>query len=137
MTAFVDTDVILDFLLNRGDNGLFAKELFSRSRLGRIKLFTSPIVISNVYYMVSKMENKRDAKVKTLKLTRIIKILDLNSRIMLQGLESNFKDIEDAFQSYCAENAGINILITRNIKDYKWSNLSILTPQEILVKLDE
>jgi len=137
MTAFVDSDVILDFLLNRGDHGLLAKKLFSYSRNGKINLFTSPIVLSNVYYMVSAMENKTIAKVKTLKLTKIIKILDLNSSIMLQALESKFKDIEDAFQNYCAENADIKILITRNIKDYKWSNLSILTPREILAKLGE
>ena len=48
---------------------------------------------------------------------------------------SEFKDFEDAIQNFCAEDEGLNHIITRNLKDYKKSNLSVLTPKEFLTSL--
>ncbi len=49
---------------------------------------------------------------------------------------SEFKDFEDAIQNYCAEESGLNNIITRNLKDYKESNLSVQTPKEFLASFD-
>lgn len=48
--------------------------------------------------------------------------------VILKAINSEFKDFEDALQNFSAENENINILVTRNIKDYKKSKLTIATP---------
>ena len=48
-------------------------------------------------------------------------------------INSDFKDFEDALQNYSAElNKEIDIIITRNIKDFKYSKLAVMTPDQFL-----
>ena len=48
------------------------------------------------------------------------------------ALSSSFKDFEDAIQSYSALENGIKVLITRNLKDYTQSDLTVFTAEEFL-----
>ena len=52
-----------------------------------------------------------------------------------KAVESDFKDFEDAVQNFCAVEAGHKIILTRNTKDYKESELGILTPLEFVSQL--
>lgn len=53
----------------------------------------------------------------------------INKQTVLEALNSNFKYFEDALQNFSAKNEkGIEIIVTRNIKDYKASELSVMTP---------
>ena len=69
------------------------------------------------------------------KLSGIIDILPMDSQTVRQALDSDFKDFEDALQNYAALNSGgIDVIITRNVKDYKAGEISVMTP-ESFVKL--
>ncbi|HNR85475.1 MAG TPA: PIN domain nuclease, partial [Taishania sp.] len=48
------------------------------------------------------------------------------------ALTSNQKDFEDAIQYYTAIEFGMEIIITRNKKDFKNLNLPILTAKEFM-----
>jgi len=50
----------------------------------------------------------------------------------VKALDSKFKDLEDGVQSFSAEEGNLKIILTRNVKDFKWSNLTVLTPKEFL-----
>ena len=64
---------------------------------------------------------------------KIINISMINKQTVLDALHSAFKDFEDALQNFSAQNEkGINTIITRNIKDYKTSKLSVMTPDTFL-----
>jgi hypothetical protein len=66
-------------------------------------------------------------------LVAITHILTINRTSIVQALNSSFKDFEDALQNYSAETSGsINIIITRNLKDFKNSSLSVMTPENYL-----
>jgi hypothetical protein len=57
--------------------------------------------------------------------------------VLKKGLLSNHKDFEDAVQILCASSiTGINYIVTRNTKDYKTSEISVLTPDEMCLKLN-
>jgi len=66
---------------------------------------------------------------------KIVQVENVGQSIIRKASNSKFKDFEDAVQNYCAEESGHQIIITRNTKDYKESNLSILTPKEYLAKI--
>ena len=60
----------------------------------------------------------------------------MNRKTILNALNSKFKDFEDAFQNYSAENSGIvEIIITRYEKDYSNSNLVVMTPNNYIKSL--
>jgi len=66
------------------------------------------------------------------KLTSFIKILSVGESEILEAIKSKFKDFEDSIQNACATNSKMKIIVTSNIKDFKHSQLAILTPIEFL-----
>ena len=57
----------------------------------------------------------------------------MDKNAVLNALNSSFKDFEDALQNFSAiENGEISIILTRNLKDFKKSELAILTPETYL-----
>ena len=71
-------------------------------------------------------------------LLSIIEILVIDKNVVIQALYSDFKDFEDALQNYSAErNNKIEVIVTRNIKDYKHSDLSVMTPDNFLAWYNE
>lgn len=132
-TVFVDTDVIIDLLINRQPFATAAATLFSEAESGNLRVAISSLSMSNVYYIIRK-EVGHSAALKLLdQLARLVDILPVNRTMILQSLNSEFRDFEDAIQNYCAESApGISVILTRNISDFTVSNLSVLTPDSFL-----
>ena len=66
-------------------------------------------------------------------LSELIEILNVDEPILKGALRSKFKDFEDAIQCCAAQdNPLIDIIITRNIKDFKPSELPVMTPETFL-----
>ena len=61
-----------------------------------------------------------------------IDIAGVSKEIIFSALDSELTDFEDAVQSECASQNDINMIITRNIADFKKSNLEIFTPSEFI-----
>ena len=66
-------------------------------------------------------------------LLSIIAVIIIDKNSILLALNSDFEDFEDALQNYAAEQNGeINLIVTRNTKDYKKSELGIMDPEDLL-----
>ena len=131
--VLIDTDVLLDFFFNRKPFARYATEILNLCEENKLRGFTSPVIISNVYYLLRKT-GKHDIIVEKIKqLLSIIEIIKMDKNTVLNALNSEFKDFEDAIQNFSAiENGGIMVIMTRNIKDFKKSELAILTPETYL-----
>lgn len=129
----IDTDVLLDFFFNRKPFAIYSTEILNLCEENKLSGFTTPVVISNVYYLLRKTA-KHDIIIEKLKqLLSIIDIINMDKNSIIDALNSDFKDFEDALQNFSAVNNGtINIIITRNIKDFKKSKLAVLTPETYL-----
>lgn len=129
----IDTDVILDFFLDRQPFSEDASKLLSLCENGKLNGFITPVMISNVYYLLRKAA-KHEKVIKSLKmLMSIIDVAAMNKDTVSAALYSAFGDFEDALQHYAAQHHGeIQVIITRNIKDYKSSTLPIMTPETYL-----
>ncbi|WP_423819224.1 PIN domain-containing protein [Salinimicrobium sp. TIG7-5_MAKvit] len=131
--VLVDTDVILDFFFDREPFAEFATEIFNLCEENKLKGFTTPVIICNVYYLLRKSAKHEIIIEKIKQLLNIIDIIKMDKEAVLGALNSNFKDFEDALQNFSAiENGEIKIILTRNIKDFKKSKLAILTPETYL-----
>ena len=60
---------------------------------------------------------------------------NIGQKVIDRAANSRFKDFEDSVQNFCAAESGHKMIITRNTKDYKESELSVLTPKEYLAKV--
>ncbi|EDM27864.1 PIN domain protein [Lentisphaera araneosa HTCC2155] len=129
--AFIDCDVIIDLLTRREPHFKESALLFQSALDKQIKLFTSPLAIANVHYMVKKSKDEQQTRNAISKLLTIIEIADMTKSTVIKALNSDMKDFEDALQSYTAEPLACDYIITRNTKDYKKALLEAKTPTEI------
>lgn len=130
--VYLDTDVILDFLLDRkaiSDASIF---ILNMGDLGKIKLYSSGLVFSNCYYILRKISSHPKAIDTLQTLSSFIEFAPVDHQVVLDALHSSFKDFEDALQNAAASSAGVSCLLTRNSKDYKKSDLPVMTPEEYL-----
>jgi predicted nucleic acid-binding protein len=128
--VLIDTDVLLDFFFDRKPFSKFSTEILNLCEENKLSGFTTPVVISNVYYLLRKTA-KHDIIVEKIKqLLSIIEIIKMDKNAVINALNSDFKDFKDALQNFSAiDNGYIRIILTRNIKDFKTSELAILTPE--------
>lgn len=128
MKVFIDSDIILDFLLSREPFFNDALNLFLIKENKKFDLITSSIIISNVYYISRKLISQKILIEAIKNLTSIINIVDSKSVHINSALESDFSDFEDAVQYFTAIENKCTFLITRNTKDYtKAKNIRIVT----------
>lgn len=133
--VLIDTDVILDFFFDRQPFAEHATEIFLLCENKQIQGFTTPVIISNTYYLLKKTAKHEIIIEKLKQLLNIIGILEMNNDVVIEALNSKFKDFEDALQNFAAVNHGdIKIIITRNVRDFQKSELAVLTPEMYLKK---
>jgi len=131
--VLIDTDVILDFFFDREPFSEFATDILNLCEENKLKGFTTPVIICNTYYLLRKAAKHEIVIEKIKQLLTILDVLQIDKEVVLDSLNSEFKDFEDALQNYSAlKNGKISIVLTRNIKDYKKSELAILTPETYL-----
>jgi predicted nucleic acid-binding protein len=134
-TLFLDTNVVIDLLGEREDFYDAIAKIVSLADKGKVKLTVSALTYSTVFYILTRFESKEIVKEKIRKFKIIAKTADLTDKIIDKGLASKFTDFEDALQYYCALKTGSSIIITRNEKDFKFSEIPVFNPKEYLSRL--
>lgn len=134
----IDTDVILDLFFDREPFSENAAKVLSLCEKKDVIGFVTPVIISNVYYLLSQ-KAKQEKVIEKLKiLISILEVLMIDKNVIIVALNSEFKDFEDALQNYSAElNGEIDIIITRNTKDYKKSQIGIMNPENFLKTIND
>ena len=132
---FMDTNVMLDLLGEREPFYDSVAKIATIADKGKVKLIVSALSYSTVFYLLSKFEDNEVVKEKLRKFKVISDTSDLTDRIIDKGLSSKFSDFEDALQYHCALKMDCNLLITRNLKDFKKSAIPVMTPDEYLKSL--
>lgn len=129
----IDTDVILDFFFDRKPFSDNAAIILSYCESNKLKGFITPVICSNVYYLLRRT-SKHDKVIERLsQLLTFIDVLQMDKEIILEALNSKFKDFEDALQNFSAVKSGnIDAIITQNIKDFTNSKIGVLTPANFL-----
>lgn len=129
----VDTDVILDFFFDRKPFSENSTIILNLCENKIIEGYVTPVIISNIYYLLRR-NSKHEKVIEKLKLLlTILNVLKMDKSTIEKALNSDFKDFEDALQNFSAVNFGeIEAIITRNIKDYKRSEIGVLTPESFV-----
>jgi predicted nucleic acid-binding protein len=130
--VFADTDIIYDLLGKRDPFYLAAARLFTMADEGKVQIFISALSLANIHYLLSKKRSEYQAKQILRKFKVLVQVTPLNEKIIDLALNSEFSDFEDAIQYFSALQNEIDVLITRNLKDYKKAQISVLTAQDFI-----
>jgi len=134
---FLDTNVMLDLLGEREPFYDFAAKIATLADKGKVKLIVSTLSYSTIFYLLSKYESSKTVIEKLRKFKIISDTSDLTGKIIEKGLSYGFSDFEDALQYHCAIKADCTILITRNGKDFRYSDIPVMTAEEYLMSLTD
>lgn len=135
--VMVDCDVILDLLCERQPFYPFAAQLFSLADTKMIRLVTSALAFANVFYILRKSLGSDQARLVLRKLRILLDVADMGEKTVDLALNSVFRDFEDALQYFTAREAGISILLTRNVRDYPEKEVIVMTPRAYLGTLEQ
>lgn len=132
---FLDSDVLLDWLLQREPFSSYTQRMINEAMGRGILISTSVLIIANTHYIIAKHTSAANAKQNVRILIKLINVLPFESDIINLAIDSSFADFEDSIQYNIANRFNCDAIITRNIKDYKRSNLSVLTAEQFLRQL--
>jgi predicted nucleic acid-binding protein len=133
---FVDTNIIVDLIADRKPFSKFAVELFEKAERKEVKLFTSSHSIATTHYLLKKYLEEKQLRDVIYNVLAFIQIVAIDQDIIKKGLKSKHKDFEDALQMLCAYNIEkLDYIVTRNIKDFKDSEIPAFPPDELLTKI--
>jgi len=130
--VLVDTNIVLDLLAKRTEFLKEAQELFTLSDKNKLKLYVSSLTFANTYYILSQQMKLVNARKILRKFKVLVEVLPMDDKIIDLSLESDFKDFEDAIQYHTSIENEVDIIITRNLKDFKTSKIPVLTAKNYI-----
>jgi predicted nucleic acid-binding protein len=128
---FIDTNVIIDILMQR-DGYLSSARVLALAKNEDTTLFVSVLTMANLAYILRKSLKGDSFYAEMRKLSCLVNVADTTNNHFLSALDLQAKDFEDALQYYCAISNECDIIVTRNKKDFAFSSISVLTPEELL-----
>ena len=143
MKVFLDTNVILEFFIEREDVRT-AAQLFNILKDENAELYMSVGSFYTMLFLIDKYLRKElgltgDVRIATLrslalKIVKAISVVEHDNESLLRGVEDmQYKDIENSCQYQAAVLAGCDYIITYNVKDYPHSLLPVLSPSDFLL----
>lgn len=133
---FVDTNIVIDLLSRREPFFDEAATLFSLADKKQIKLTVSALTLANTSYALLRQMDSNKAKSVLRKLKLIVTILPLDDKIIGLALnDENFSDFEDGLQYFTALENEQDLIITRNLKDFRNSQLPVMTANQFIESL--
>ena len=134
---FIDTNIVIDLLSKREPFYKEAASLFSFADKKVIKLSVSSLTIANTSYALLRQISSKEAKSVLRKLRLIVEVLSLDDKVVGLALnDDSFSDFEDGIQHFAAIENNQEIIITRNLKDFKNSKLPTMTARQFLETMD-
>lgn len=128
---FFDTNVLLDLSLKRTEFIQEVEELFSLKDQGEIEIYVSTLTLADIAYIAERHGLSPFEIVG--KYLEWVRVIDLKKDFFTKVLNSNFKDFEDGLQYFAATSiAGIDAIITRNLKDFRFSRIPVYSPMQYL-----
>ena len=93
--------------------------------------YISAMSATNIFYVLHRA--KLDAFDYLKKLLKIVDVLEVDKDIIITALYSGWNDFEDAVQSNVAIENSMDVIITRNTKDFQQiKKMKVLTPKEFI-----
>jgi predicted nucleic acid-binding protein len=133
--VLLDTNVVLDFLLDRAPFAEAAAALWQANEDGKLEAYVSVITPINVFYIARKLKGAPAARQLVESLLAACRVCELDREKLLSALALPFKDFEDAAQVVSAQGESLDALVTRDPNDYESTSFPVLSPSDCLKQL--
>ncbi len=135
MVLFLDANVILDVVLNREGFAENARVIFQLAKNGEVQLCASDITFTTVAYYARKNRTV-DQLYQVMQTIRSLVAVAPSGKLAIDwALQRKAKDFEDAVQYFCALHYGADKILTRNLRDYPFDDIPVISPRDFLKEM--
>lgn len=135
MVLLIDTNVILDVLINRPEFVKDSSMIWKLCETEQARGCISTLTYANMMYVMRKQMTPDQIAEIFRKLSLIFEFADFSPAVLERAVTMKWKDFEDAVQSATAEAIHADYIITRNLKDFTQSRVMAFTPSELLARI--
>lgn len=129
----IDTNVLIDYLLEREPFFEDAKEVILSCADGKVKGCIAAHSIPNMFFILRKDYSAKERREVLSNLCSIFDVEGIDKAKLLAGLSNeDFSDFEDCLQMECAKSYGADYIVTRNVSDYATSEIKAIMPKDYL-----
>lgn len=86
----------------------------------------------NVAYVTRKLYSKEELCQLLKGLCNYIELVEVGRKVICEALENPWKDIEDCVQYLVAKREAVDVILTRNEKDFLLSDIQVQNPSSFL-----
>jgi predicted nucleic acid-binding protein len=135
MKVLLDTNVILDVLLQRGPWLAEAAAVWQASREGRLECCLTASALTDVYYICRKLVGPEAARQVVRTCLDELTLLPVDRAALEHAFALPILDLEDALQVACAARDQLTALVTRDQGGFAGSTVPIWSPAELIAQL--
>ena len=132
MRILVDTNVVLDVLLDRRPFAAAAARVFALVEESRIEGFLCATTVTTVDYLLGQALAPGEARAALQRLLDLFEIAPVNRPVLEQALRSSISDFEDAVLEQSARLVSAEVIATRNLTDFEKSSITVFDPSQLL-----
>ena len=137
MTILIDTNVILDYFIQRQPFENSANDILRLCFQQKCSGYIAAHSITNIFYILHRQFSVGERKKILLDLCEFIEIAGIHKNQVIDALtDEKFNDFEDRLQVECARIVNADYIITRNIIDFVSSPISAILPEDFLKKIN-
>lgn len=134
--VFLDTNIVIDYICDRGTFSLWAAKIFQLGEMGEIELCVSDLTIVNTAYFLRKHLGSEGMYDVLNMLHKAASVTSMGGDVFEEALNLRGKDFEDAMQYFSALKHNVDCIVTRNVKDFPPSNIPIVTSESFLISMN-
>ena len=137
MRVLVDTNVVLDVLLARRPFVAASAAVFGLIEQSRLEGLLCATTLTTIDYLLAQAMPRPAARQAVRKLLALFEIAPVNRAVLEEALRGKVTDFEDAVLDQAGRLAGADLIVTRNLADFRLASLKALGPDELLASLPE
>jgi predicted nucleic acid-binding protein len=127
-SVLLDTNVILDVLLDRSPHAASSSALWARLESGAARGLLAAHAVTTIHYLLRQRLKEPQAKRTIGSLLSIFGIAPVNEKVLADALLSDSPDYEDAVTAAAAFHAGCNFVVTRDPTGFRGSPVKVIAP---------
>lgn len=138
MKVLIDTNIVLDFLLQREPFFEDAEHLFQAVDAGQIVGYVTATTLTDIFYIARKhTRSVEKARQAVSEIFTVMEICAIDRGVLESAFNSGLADFEDAVQIFSAVACGLEVIVTRDVRGFLSSPLPILSVADLLQQVGQ
>ena len=137
LSILIDSNILLDVMATRQPFFETSSKVIETLKDKDITGYVSASSVTDIYYIARRELKDKKLVIQLIKdILKFIKIATVSEDEINKALELEWSDFEDAVQYSTALLSQMDYIITRNAKDFKASEVPVISPEDFLALLE-